>query len=327
MLSQTTYTPRLSQILARILRDLYGIRLQSTDAQCKLAGKYSEEIETWRSSVLYLFDAEGVDPSLFQPIFLRQRNVLNLACWHAQILVHRPFLLNNFANLANLGTTRQIRSRQNTDLINEHVQKCLDAAKKIVEKIDQLSSGGQLYNTFWVCCIIHFTRITMTNLMQFSHYFAFSAVVILYVYAIQQRHAPPETYLSTFHAGVKCQAQISSIAIPGSLAQRYGVVLQELRLEVLRHNSHLLALTIDGGNGTDGAAILEGDEAPLGSYPNEDLLGLGSQGIYLDPTGEDVPGHLGAAGDESLGFIGHSPGSSTVQMTGWGQFDSLVRPV
>lgn len=120
------------------------------DDQYKIAAKYTKDIEAWRSGVSYLFDTNGIDPSLFQPIFLRQRDVLNLACWHAQILVHRPFLLNNFASLANLGTTRRTRSRQSTGLTNEHVQRCLDAAISIVAKIDHLSSAGQLYNTFWV---------------------------------------------------------------------------------------------------------------------------------------------------------------------------------
>ncbi|KAJ3526857.1 hypothetical protein NM208_g10982 [Fusarium decemcellulare] len=290
----------------KILRDLYGIRSQSMESQYKLAAKYSKEIETWHSGVAYLVDTDGIDPSLFQPIFLRQRNVLNLACWHAQILVHRPFLLNNFASLANLGTTRNTRSRQNTDLTNEHVQRCLEAAMNIVAKIDDLHSGGQLYNTFW-----------------FSHYFAFSAVVMLYVFAIQQRHAPPETYLPAFHAATRCQSQITSIAIPGSLAQRYGVVLQELRVEVLRHNTHLLHLT----TGSDGAAagsagIREGDAALIGSYANQEMIGL-PHGMNF-ASADDVAGHLALASEENLGFPEHSPGSSIVQMTGWNQFDSLV---
>lgn len=140
----------MSRIVGQILSDLYGIRPQSIDIQYKIAGKYAQEIEAWRSGVSYLVDTDGIEPSLFQPIFLRQRNVLNLACWHAQILVHRPFLLNNFASLADLGTRRHSRSRQNTELTNEHVQRCLEAAMNIVAKIDDLASHGQLYNTFWV---------------------------------------------------------------------------------------------------------------------------------------------------------------------------------
>lgn len=142
---------RLSRIVANILRDLYGIRPPSTDNQFKIATKYAREIESWRNGVSYLVDTDGVDPSMFQPIFLRQRNVLNMACWHAQLLVHRPFLLNNFASLANLGTTRQNKSNRSADLIDEHVQQCVEAAMNIVGLVDSLNSGGQLYNTFWVC--------------------------------------------------------------------------------------------------------------------------------------------------------------------------------
>lgn len=132
-----------------MLRDLYNIRPPSTDNQFKLAARYSKDIIAWRNSVSYLVETD-IDPSLFQPIFLRQRNVLNLACWHAQILVHRPFLLNNFASLANLGSTRHRRTQHNSDLTDGHVQKCLEAAMNVVGKIDELSSKGQLYNTYWV---------------------------------------------------------------------------------------------------------------------------------------------------------------------------------
>jgi hypothetical protein len=146
---------------------------------------------------------------------------------------------------------------------------------------------------------------------------------MLYVYAIQQRHASPDTYLPAFQAAIKCQGQITSIAIPGSLAQRYGVVLQELRLEVLRHNSHLLALTTEAER-VDGGTMRDGNEALLGAYAGQNLLGLGPQSMQFAPTGEGIGDHLGLSGEEGLGFVEHSPGSSIVQMTGWGQFDSLV---
>ncbi|KAH6670261.1 nonribosomal peptide synthetase-like protein [Plectosphaerella plurivora] len=316
---QTIATPagsfQLSRIVANILRDLYGIRPPSTENQFKLAARYAGDIDAWRSGVAYLVDTDGVDPSLFQPIFARQRNVLNMACWHAQLLVHRPFLLNNFASLANLGTTRQSRSGRNADLVDEHVQRCLEAAMSIVGLVDDLDSGGQLYNTFW-----------------FSHYFAFCAVVMLYLYAIQRRHSPPETYLPAFNAATRCQAQITSIALPGSLAQRYGLVLQELRLELLRHNSHLLALATgqiqgqgqgQGGPGVVGAVGGHGllmDEAVVGRF-SADLLALEADG------GAGGLGFAGAGGlplDDGGLFPDASPGSSIAQLTGWGQFDSLA---
>lgn len=139
--------------MANILHDLYSIRPPSTENQHKLAERYTRELETWRSSVAYVVDTDGVDPSLFQPIFLRQQNVLNLACWHAQILVHRPFLLNNFANLANLGKIRERNSVGSASASIDHVQRCLDAAMNIVSKLEDLNGSGQLYNTYWVSCI------------------------------------------------------------------------------------------------------------------------------------------------------------------------------
>lgn len=93
---------------------------------------------------------------------------------------------------------------------------------------------------------------------------------------------------------------------------------------MLRHNSHLLALTLGGGDGTGGAAMREGDETLLGAISDQDLLGLGTQGMHLGLAGGDMARHFGVAGEEGLGFSERSPGSSTVQMTGWGQFDSLV---
>ncbi|KAH7139790.1 finger protein [Dactylonectria estremocensis] len=299
---------KLSRIVGNILRDFYGIRPPSTESQYKLAAKYSKEIDDWRNNIAYLVDDSGIDPSLLQPIFLRQRNVLNLACWHAQILIHRPFLLRNFASLANLGTPRRGTVNHNQSLTNEHAQSCLVAAMNIVGKIDELNSSGQLYSTFW-----------------FSHYFAFCAVVILYVFAIQQRNAPPDTYLSAFHAATKCQLQITSIATSGSLAHRYGVVLQELRAELLRHNGHLFAMTSgpDGNGSSLGVPMQDGD-LNLHRFGTTGLVDLQGGHIGLDSTSGNVGGQMAIGQDDGLGFADASPGSSIIQMTGWGQFDSLV---
>lgn len=146
---------------------------------------------------------------------------------------------------------------------------------------------------------------------------------MLYVYAIQQRHAPLETYLPAFQAATKCQSLITTIATPGSLAQRYGVVLQELRLELLRHNSHLLAMTANAQDGNQETMKLEGDDAVLGALTNLDMLGSnGGDLIGIGQNAGDANSQL--ALDDPLGFVDGSPGSSIIQMTGWGQFDSLV---
>lgn len=128
---------------------MYDIHPPSTKIQFALASKYAKEIDTWRAEASYLVGNDAIDPTLLQPIFRRQRNVLSLACWHAQILVHRPFLLSNFASLANLGSKR-LKTKRDENLTEWHVQSCLDAAMNIVKTINELSSSNQLYNTFWV---------------------------------------------------------------------------------------------------------------------------------------------------------------------------------
>lgn len=151
---------RLSRILANILRDLYGIKPPSSDDRYRLAAKYNDELNEWRTSLAYLLDTDGVDPSLFLPIFLRQRNVLNLAFWHAQILVHRPFLLSNFAGLTNYSINRSKLSGNSK--LAYHVQRCLDAAMNIVRVVDDLTNQSQIYSTYWVRAhsLHHLSRIT-----------------------------------------------------------------------------------------------------------------------------------------------------------------------
>lgn len=158
---------------------------------------------------------------------------------------------------------------------------------------------------------------------------------MLYVYAIQQRHAPPETYIPAFQAATRCQSLITSLGTPGSLAHRYGVVLQELRLELLRYNGNLINLAGEHQNGNATAAnhqqpqasfMLAGDESLLHHQAeNMDMLALDGQGLGANQPGGDSNAQFSLDGGV-LDFAEGSPGSSIMQLTGWGQFDSLVGP-
>ncbi|KAL1617837.1 hypothetical protein SLS54_007618 [Diplodia seriata] len=311
---------RFSRILANILRDLYGIRPPSTSDRYRLAAKYNDALNNWRASVAYLLDTDGVDPSLFLPIFLRQRNVLNLAFWHAQILVHRPFLLSNFAGLSSYNNLHHHHHRPNGRDSSDgggggklayHVQCCLDAATNIVRVVDELTRSGQIYSTFW-----------------FTHYFAFCAVVVLYVHTIQQqqRRLPPPSTTTTdndeqsshYRAASRCHDQISRIATKGSLAERYGVVLQELRMELLRHGS------VDGGNGNVGGVQRQQQEIDVGMAVPVVAPPVLAQPVFQQQQ-DGLGGLDGLQQQQGIeAFAEASPSSSiAAQMTGWGQFDSL----
>ncbi|KAL8404672.1 hypothetical protein RB594_009507 [Gaeumannomyces avenae] len=228
---------KLSRILAGVLRDLYGIKPPSRSERLRLADKYTKLLFEWRGQVAYLLDTGG-DSSMFVPIVLRQRDVLKLAFWHSQILVHRPFLLGSFASLASHGSRHRQNNAQpamRSAEAEDNVRLCLDAATNIARLVHDIDSADQLYSTMFLI-----------------PYYGFCAVVVLYVHAIQQRNSPPETYLAAFNAATICQDHLASVAIRGTLTERYGVVLQELRNEVLKHCPYLASATAMGLPGTVG---------------------------------------------------------------------------
>lgn len=286
---------RLSRIVSNILRDLYSIRTPSPSARVSLTSKYSADLLSWREGLSRFLGADGIDPSLLLPLYQRQRNVLNLAYHHALILVHRPFLLGNFASLSNK-ISRQ-RGTLGTPDMDKSVSDCLEAAMNIVGIVNELAEGKQIFRAYW-----------------FTQYFAFCAVVVLYVYTTQQRNAPQEKYLSYFQAAEKCQSQIRSMAEKESLAQRYSVVLEELRLEAVKQtrgyresqnanfSTTYIARSqnmnhIHDGTNVSGASMLDTSRLDF-SMANE-------------TSGSDGPN-------------GATPSSLMAELTDWSSFNSLV---
>ncbi|KAF6819670.1 finger protein [Colletotrichum plurivorum] len=306
---------KLSRILARILRALYGIRQPSTEEHFTFASGFMQDLTDWREHISYLLDAGG-SAAIFVKLVLRQRDVLKLAYWHAQILVHRPFLLKSFTTLAGDGADGEATTRRKQEM-EANIKTCVGAATNIAEHIDQIDAAGEFYSTLF-----------------FIPYYGFSAVVILYVYAIQQRAEAPETYLSSFRLASRCHAHIEAIAVKGSLMQRYGVVLQELRLEVLRNNNYLASVSaIRAGEAPAGG---EGVPAQRELLHNSRESGQRGQqyGDYASSMpkvdqGQDLGDAVG--GGRPSNSVAANPVASMdvldggfFHITNWGQFDSLV---
>jgi hypothetical protein len=138
----------LSKIISHILRDLYAIRPPSLPTRVTLTAKYSDELVNWRKALSRFLDADGIDTSLLIPLFQRQRNVLNLAYYHALILVYRPFLLSNFASLSS--QSRRSRGAPGTPDMEKNVAACLDAAINVTLIVNELNEGQQIFRAFWV---------------------------------------------------------------------------------------------------------------------------------------------------------------------------------
>ncbi|KAN0096685.1 Fungal specific transcription factor domain containing protein [Hyaloscypha variabilis] len=289
----------LAKILSHILHDLYSIRPPPLPVRVSLSQKYSEELQSWRKNLSRFLDAEGVDTSLLIPLFQRQRNVLNLAYYHALILVHRPFLLSNFASL---NSRKGGRGAPGTPDMDRNVKECLNAAMKITEIVNELTEGRQIFRAFW-----------------FTQYFAFCAVVVLYVYTIQQRTAPEERYRPYFDAATRCQKQISAMAENESLAQRYTVVLEELRLEAIKQTqnpAHQLGNELN-------SAVQSNFSAPQAVMQPSQIAPGGINGTTMQS-----PVNMFSASDATM-QLGDGPNSTTpsslmAELTSWGEFDSLV---
>lgn len=144
-------------------------------------------------------------------------------------------------------------------------------------------------------------------------------MVVLYVYTIQQRHAPEEKYRIYFDAAAKCQSQISSLAEKESLAERYSVVLEELRLEAVKQAQP----QPENQNGNSILRVQSGFAAPEAVMHEAHPSIINSD----NQNGPQTIGELFSNSDATIleGQTGTTPSSLMAELTSWGDFDSLVR--
>jgi hypothetical protein len=140
---------RLSRIVSTILRDLYSIRPPSTANRCAFAAEHSKSLKAWRAEMSSFLDGQSINTAMLIAIFRRQRNVLNLAYWHTMILIHRPFLMSNFAKL-HYTSRNNGREDLHRDQIDENIKECLDAAMNIVNIVNDLVQNSMMFQAFWV---------------------------------------------------------------------------------------------------------------------------------------------------------------------------------
>lgn len=301
---------KLSKILSSVLRDLYPIRPPSLPHRISLAQKYTSDLLAWRQSNAHFLETNNLPSSLLIPIYQRQRNVLNLAYYHAVLLVHRPFLLSNFASLTHFEQPGVQSASQHGGLVGEggqpaielsckeNVKHCLDAAMGIVRVVDDIAES-QVFRAFW-----------------FTQYYAFCAVVVLYIYRIQQGIVEPGRCEGYYSAGIRCQNILSSISGEDCLSKRYCLVLEELRLEAAKVQGQ------SQGQAAQAATTPASPAIPGGVIGAS--MGEGSP-RFVDPYyGTSVANNL--LTPESVVFNTNFLPTSSIMadLTSWGQFDSLV---
>ncbi|KAL5375296.1 hypothetical protein DPSP01_011306 [Paraphaeosphaeria sporulosa] len=315
---------KLSKILSAVLRDLYPIRSPSLPHRLSLAQKYTTDLTAWRQSNAHFLDTNNLPSSLLIPIYQRQRNVLNLAYYHAVLLVHRPFLLSNFANLTHF---EQTAAQRGGGLVGdahpaieltckENLKHCLDAAMGIVRVVDDIAES-QIFRAFW-----------------FTQYYAFCAVVVLYIYRIQQGIVEPGQCEGYYAAGLRCQGVLSSISEADCLSKRYVLVLEELRIEAAKvrgpakQQQQQQQQQAQAQSATTPASATATSPA-VGSGVTPNLGGsMGESPGFVDPyfgAGSGGVGNNLPTPDSTVFNTSFLPTSSIMaDLTSWGQFDSLV---
>ncbi|KAF2850382.1 hypothetical protein T440DRAFT_111802 [Plenodomus tracheiphilus IPT5] len=301
---------KLTRIVSLVLRDLYSIRPPSLTLRVELSSKYTNDLHAWRNSLSRFLsdvgDGRGIDSHLLIPVYQRQRSVLNLAYYHAILLIHRPFLLRDFASLTHMPTNPAWGNSAGIDT-SVNVTTCLEAAMNIVRVVDDVFSSSNLFRSFW-----------------FTQYYAFCAVTVLYIYRIQQHLITPGKCEGYFAAGQKCQRQLESVSGTDCLAQRYCLVLEELRVEASRTSGRL-------SNASETPLPQPSETAPTSSDSGlQDTLLMASTTPQTDSASPGL-GTFYNSGNipptpESAVFNANFLASNSVMadLTSWGQFDSLV---
>lgn len=199
---------KLARIIGRSMREYYET---NDNALIQLIVSNNERLAEWKSQIP-LFLSGTIKPSSLIPVLRRQATVLKLFHLHTIIFINRPLLLKSFSDAWSLQQDHQIQSS---------IDACIKAAAEIAKQAVQYHVEGQAFRAFWL-----------------SQNITFNAVSILYLSSLRLLQAKSSLSEDEYALVViaedaqKCLANASEQNAPG---QRYGVVLEQLRLEVRAH--------------------------------------------------------------------------------------------
>lgn len=251
----------------------------------------------------------SVRPTSLIPPLCRQSQVLQLAYSHAMIHVTRSFLLNDFTDLSR-------RPQIPHPTVTNILQKCIGAAENVITLVDSLAKQGVMIQSFW-----------------FTHYVCFCAIIVVYIYIIQQHQSSSPSAFSPqsiedssrlhdlFDLAEACQQHLAEATRKNCPSRRYSIILEELRREVHRQiGSPLPSSTL----------VNQNQEAPLDQdqflFANVDQsVSLDSSVLDYDPPQNfQASGFAGASFDpmDDIGLLESLEGPNW-----WAQLDSWVSVV
>ena len=126
------------------------------------------------------------------------------------MLAHRPFLLKN--------TLRNNDDMRN--LAKDSLAECISAARSVLDAVDRMAREGRMFHAFW-----------------WTHYVCFCALVVVYVWAIQETSrasTSAEDRRNILDQAERCLQHLAQATASNSPSRRYSIILQELRAEAKR---------------------------------------------------------------------------------------------
>lgn len=243
-----------------------------------------QDLHQWKEELPPILGT--VRASSLIPIFRRQQTVLKIAYAHAVMHVTRPFLLNNFSNLAK-------RPESNHAKLDGLVQECIDAANTVLHTVQSFVDDGLMFQAFW-----------------FTQYISFCAIMVSYIYVIQQYHVQHSatTESDLLERAERCQKHVQNSSRPNSAGERYAIILEELRLEVYRQTGR----NIPPNEPVTAGQIHPGSTCDLAS---SQTLTAGSDAALLGPLLDSADSNEDYS-DAFEGWRGN---------LGWTELDSWVR--
>ncbi|KAL4922880.1 hypothetical protein BDW62DRAFT_207531 [Aspergillus aurantiobrunneus] len=190
---------RLGRILGEISRQFYTVNPIHRESPLEAAVRITSDLEKWKETTPPLFNS--VRPTSLIPPLCRQSQVLQLAYCHAMIHATRYFLLNDFTDLSR-------RPEAPHPTVTAHISKCLEAAEHVMKLVDNIAKQGTLIQSFW-----------------FTHH-----------HRLPPTLEPPELdnnrVRSLFSLAELCQQHLAEATRKNCPSRRYGIILEETRVEV-----------------------------------------------------------------------------------------------
>lgn len=198
---------KLAQLAERISREVYSIKSIPDEERLAAAHCLGAELRQWRQALPPFLGA--INPSSLIPSFRRQAMALRMSYCHTVMLAHRPFLLKNTAR----------HSEDLRRLARESITECIKAAQSVLEAVDDMAREGRMFHAFW-----------------WTHYVCFCALVVVYVWAIQEYRNDPTVVerRKVLDKAEKCLNHLAQATATNSPSRKYSIILQELRTEARR---------------------------------------------------------------------------------------------